>query len=70
MTLTSKRDGFILEDFRACAEAVSMKRGRADAILEEVRSVVSRWPQYAEEAGLSAGWRDKIARTLRLEGFR
>ncbi len=69
MTLNGKRDAFTLEDFRACAEAVSMKRGRAEAILQEVRRVVSRWPDYADAAGVSADWRDKIARTLRLEGF-
>ncbi len=67
MTLNGKRDGFTLEDFRTCAEAVSMQRGRAEAILEEVRSVVGHWPEYAKEAGVSADWRDRIARTLRLE---
>ncbi len=69
MTLNGKRDGFTLEDFRACAEAVAMKRGRAVAILEEVHRAVSRWPQYAEEAGVAVDWRDKIAHTLRLEMF-
>lgn len=69
MTLNGKRAGFTLDDFRACGEAVAMKRGRAEAILDEVRKVVSRWPQYAEEAGVAAEWRDKIARTLRLEKF-
>jgi serine/threonine-protein kinase HipA len=69
MTLNGKRDGFTLADFRACAEAVSMKRGRAETILEEVRKVMARWPEYAEEAGVSFAWRDKIASTLRLEGF-
>jgi serine/threonine-protein kinase HipA len=70
MTLNGKRDDFMLEDFRACAETASMKRGRAETIIEEVRSVVSRWPEYADGAGLSADWRDRIARTLRLEGFK
>jgi serine/threonine-protein kinase HipA len=70
MTLNGKRDDFTLDDFRACAETVSMKRGRAEAILEEVRRVVSLWPEYAEAAGVSAEWRGNIARTLRLEGFR
>jgi len=69
MTLNGKRAGFTLDDFRACGEAVAMKRGRAEAILDEVRKVVSRWPQYAEEAGVAAEWRDKITRTLRLEKF-
>lgn len=28
-----------------------------------------RWPQFAEEASVSADWQEKIARTLRLERF-
>ena len=70
MALNGKRDDFTLEDFRAAAETASLKRGRAEAIVEEVRRAVSRWPEYSDEAGVSADWRDKIARTLRLEGFR
>ena len=66
MTLNGKRDGFTREDFRLCAESVSMKRGRAEAILEEVCRVVSRWSDYAEEAGVSADWRETIAATLRV----
>jgi len=67
MTLNGKRDGFTRDDFRACAETVSMQRGRAEAILDEVRRVVSRWPQFAKEAGVAADWLEKIGRTLRLE---
>lgn len=69
MTMNGKRDNFTLEDFRACAATASMKRGRAEAIIGEVRSVVCRWPDYADEAGVPGDWRDKIARTLRLGGF-
>ena len=69
MTLNGKRDNFLLEDFRACAQSAAMKRGRAEAILKEVHRAVSRWPDYAEEAGISADWRDKIGRTHRLKDF-
>ena len=69
MTLNGKRDGFTLEDFRACARAASMKRGRAEAIVNEVRETVSRWKHYADEAGVPAAPRDQIYRTLRLKGF-
>ena len=67
MTLNGKRDGFTLEDFQACAEAASMKRTRARAIFDEVSRVMSRWPDYAEEVGVAADWRDRIFRTLRVE---
>ncbi|MBV5319033.1 MAG: type II toxin-antitoxin system HipA family toxin [Desulfobulbaceae bacterium] len=69
MTLNGKRDNFTLEDFRACAGSASMKRGRAETILKEVHQVVAHWPKYADEVGVSADWRDKIARTHRLEGI-
>lgn len=66
MTLNGKRDNFTMDDLRACAEGVSMRRRRADAIVHEVRDVVSRWPEYAEEVRVSGEWRDQIARTHRL----
>jgi serine/threonine-protein kinase HipA len=66
MTLNAKRDDFKLEDFRACAKAASMKRGRAETIIEEVRTAVSRWPDFADAAGVPEGWRDRIRKTLRL----
>lgn len=55
MTLNGKRDGFSLEDFERCADAVSMKRGRAATIVEEVREAVAEWPVHAEAAGVDQG---------------
>jgi len=69
MTLNGKRDNFTLEDFRVCAKAVSMKRGRAEAIIRGVQETVSRWQDYAGEAGVTASWQEKIRRTLRLKAF-
>ena len=66
MTLNQKRDNFMLDDFKTCAEAVSMKRGRAETIYKQVHAVVSRWPEYAEEVGVANEWRDEIFRNLRL----
>lgn len=65
MTLNGKQDGFAREDFEACARSASMKRGRAQAILDEVQSVVSAWPTYAEKAGVAAADIERIERTLR-----
>ena len=69
MTLNGKRDDFTLEDFKACAKSVSMKRGRAETILIEVQETVSRWLDYAEEVGVNPEHRDRIQRTLRLDDF-
>jgi serine/threonine-protein kinase HipA len=67
MTLNGRSDGFTRADFRAAAKAVSMKRGRADALLDEVRTTVRRWPEFAAQARLPDAVRDEISRHLRLE---
>ena len=67
MTINGKNDNFNPDDFRACAKAASMKRGRAEAIVEEVRRAVSRWKDFADEAGVDPVQRDKIRAALRLE---
>jgi serine/threonine-protein kinase HipA len=67
MTLNGKRDGFTREDFEAGAKAALMKRGRAGAILEEVRAAVVRWPEFAAEAKVPEDTATKIGKTHRLE---
>jgi serine/threonine-protein kinase HipA len=67
MTLNGKQRQFVMEDFRACARSAAMKRGRAEAIIDDVRKVVAQWPEYADEAGVPAAWRDRIQETLRLD---
>ncbi len=68
-SLNGKRSGFTLEDFNACAKSASMKRGRAETIINEVRSVVARWRDYADESRVAPEPRDKIYSALRLESF-
>ena len=67
MSINGRRDGFSMDDFRACAQSAMMKRGRATAIVEEVRAAVKQWPDYADKAGVSAQWREHIQRDLRLD---
>jgi serine/threonine-protein kinase HipA len=69
MTMNGKRDDFTMDDFKACARAASMKRGRAETIVGEVREVVSRWKEYAGQAGVPTAWQEKVQHTLRLKGF-
>ena len=66
MRINGKRDGFTIEDFRACAKSAVMKRGRAETIIEEVRAAVAQWPQYAEKARVAEAWREQIQRNMRL----
>jgi len=70
MSLNAKRDGFTKEDFRICANLASLPRGRSDDILEEVRAVVARWPDYARQVGVPNDNIRRIEKTLRLDPFR
>ncbi|HOX72224.1 MAG: HipA domain-containing protein [Dokdonella sp.] len=67
MSMNGKRDGFTLEDFRDCARHASMKRGRAETIVEEVTAAVRHWPEYAASAAVAPAWRETIQGNLRLD---
>lgn len=67
MTMNGKQSGFTPEDFKACANSASMKRGRAETIIDEVRDAVARWRDYADESRVNPEQRDKIQAALRLE---
>lgn len=67
MTLNGKRDHFAMDDFKSCAESISLKRGSVDSIVAEVREVVEKWPEYAERARIDSSWTDEIRKKLRLE---
>jgi serine/threonine-protein kinase HipA len=61
MSLQGKRDDFTLADFEACGKAVSLRRGRARALVEEVRAAVTRWPEFAEAAGVPEASTKRVA---------
>jgi serine/threonine-protein kinase HipA len=65
--MNGKHDGFTRADFHACAKSALMKRGRAEAIVEEVRAAVAKWPHFAEQANVMDEWRKQIQRHLRLD---
>jgi len=67
MSINGQRDGFTLEDFRACSAIAGLLRGHAETILDEVLSVVSNWRTYADDAGVAPAARDDIYSNLRLD---
>ena len=56
-----------MNDFKACAEAVSLKRGRAKSIVAEVRKAVEKWSDFADTAKVTGSWKTQIQENLRLE---
>jgi serine/threonine-protein kinase HipA len=69
MTLNGKRDNFTMDDFEACGKLARLKQGQARRLIDEVQSVVSRWPDYADEAGVRPEHRDAIYNQLRIKRF-
>jgi len=67
MSLNGKRDGFDVDDFKACAKTASILRGRAEEILRQVQDVVSNWLSFAEEAGVPSDTATRIGGTHRLD---
>lgn len=67
MSLNGKRDKFDLEDFKACAKNVSMKRGRAEEILQQVKSAILKWKGFARQAGVPDKEAKAIAKTHRTD---
>jgi serine/threonine-protein kinase HipA len=65
MSLNGKRDDFTLGDFSACAKNVSIKRGRAEEIVDEVQAAVLHWKQFADKSGVAPDIADGISKTHR-----
>ncbi|MDP2712379.1 MAG: type II toxin-antitoxin system HipA family toxin [Solirubrobacteraceae bacterium] len=66
MSVAGKRDGFTVEDLRACGRTAAMKRGAAERILAEVTEAVSDWERFAADAGVGERQLTAIARAHRL----
>lgn len=66
MTVNGKRDGFTLDDFRACAAAAGLKRGRDKQMLQDVQDAVDRWPEFAQQAGVDEEQAGQIGRAHRM----
>ncbi len=66
MSLNGKRNNFELDDFKACAKNASIKRGRAEEILQQVHDSVLEWKGFAEEAGVAGDVAEQIQGAHRL----
>lgn len=65
MTINGKFEGFGIDDFKACAQMAGLKRGRAEAILEQIADAVLHWPSFAATSGVSGHQANKISRSHR-----
>ena len=51
-------------DIREVANTYGL-RGVCDAIIEQTRAAIARWPEFAQQAGLPGDVREQIAATHR-----
>lgn len=65
MSMNGQRDQFTLNDFRECAKTALMKRGRADAIIEQVQKATDLWPEVAGEIQIPEDTIHNIYKTFR-----
>lgn len=66
MSLNGKRDGFTIEDFKACAKNASMQHGRAEDIVRQVQEAVLQWKRFADASAVPPARADGIAKAHRL----
>lgn len=62
LSINGKRTGINRSDFLALAESVNIKK--TDQVIEQVQSVINRWPEYAESANVRSELRNAIEKTL------
>jgi serine/threonine-protein kinase HipA len=65
MSVNGKRDGFEVGDFVVCGRNAALRRGRATEILRQVQDTVSRWPEFAAQAGVPEATTGRIGSTQR-----
>ncbi len=67
MSVNGKRDQFTRADLLAAGRSAQLKRGRAEAIAEEVIAAVRDWSRYAAEAGVPEDRYREIQASHRLD---
>jgi len=67
MSVNGKRDGIAFADLEAVAAVASMRRGRAKAIVGEVRDAVVDWPSFAAAAEVPDAIAAKVRAGHRLD---
>ncbi len=67
MLINGKVDGITKEDFLSVAEKVGLKKTEAEKCIKQVLSAVTKWTEFAKEAGLSTNNAKKVQKQLRVE---
>ncbi len=66
MSINGKRDGFDWNDIKEVSRVAGLKRGKAESLSWNVYNAVTRWENFALEAGVSLERIPAISSTIRL----
>ena len=66
MSLNGKRDNFVRDDLLAVGRLLSNFKNESNQIIDEVISVVEKWDDYANKAGVFDDLQDEIKKNHRL----
>jgi serine/threonine-protein kinase HipA len=66
MSLNGKRDGFTRDDLLELANFADIKKRPAGEMIDRIVESVSRWPEFADQAGVEPEWVARIAQAHRL----
>ena len=64
MLINDKAKDIIIDDLLAVAEKAGIKQSNAKSCIEQVKTAVSEWTRFAEEAELSAGQVEFVKKNL------
>ncbi len=64
MSVNGKRIGITRDDFVACGRSADLKPTRVRTIVDEVRDVIGRWPEFASMAGVKESFAQEIGNRL------
>ena len=64
MSINGKRDEFSRQDLMAIGNSISLPN--AEKVIEEIKTIIGQWPDYAKQAGVQKKIIDQIAKMHRL----
>ena len=65
MSINGKRDDFERQDLILLAEQAGIKKAKANSMIDHVIATFTRWPEFAEEAGVREFQIEAVRNTLR-----
>lgn len=64
LSINGKRNGITRNDLLSVAKGISMKKNKANNIINEINDIIQNWHHYAQEVQVSTELKNSIHSTL------